>query len=627
MSVPAHAPYDWIALVESEQDIAPIQIIKVDGFGANPAKEACEQLHIDSQTETEKLGEATDLVYKKEFHTGILNEKCGSYAGIRISEIKDTVKDDLIGQNLASTMKEFSEEVICRCKEHVVIKQIPDQWFIKYSDYMLTKDSKEFVDQMNIYPIEYKDELPKILDWFDDRAVIRKGSWLGTEFPYKKDWIIEPISDSTLYPLYYIIAKFVNAGKISADEMDDAFFDYVFLGIGTTKNGVWKEIREDFDYWYPVDINLGGKEHKTVHFPVYLMNHVAIMPIHKRAQGLFVHWWVTQKGKEKISKSKGGAEPILEAATKYGVDAMRLYYAHVGSPFVDVEWDIETVTKYKQKILNLWNLMIDLAKKDHKENFTIDSWLESMLHRRIQKVSDAFDSFDLRVASNEIFYECQRDIQWYLRRGGSNRDLLQWYLDIWLRLMSPVTPHIAEELWHHFGNTTFISNEVYPVSDPQRISEKIEVGEYLLSSTTNDINEILKVTKITPKKICIYTSPEWKWKVFTKALAMAEKNQLNVGVLMKEFMADPKMKTIGKDIAQFTGKLPGEIKRLNPVDKARYQVDLDEKQHLETAKDYLEELFKCPVSFYSADHSDIYDPANKARFAIPLRPAVYIEKK
>ena len=200
MSVPAHAPYDWIALVESKQPIQAIKIIDVQGFGDNPAKEACDQLQIKSQTEKAKLDEATDIVYKKEFHTGILNDNCGSYAGLRIAEIKDTVKNDLIEQNMASSMREFSEKVICRCKEPVMIKKIPDQWFIKYSDYLLTEESKEYSQTMNIYPGEYKTELPKVLDWFGDRAVIRKGSWLGTEFPFKKGWIIEPISDSTLYP-------------------------------------------------------------------------------------------------------------------------------------------------------------------------------------------------------------------------------------------------------------------------------------------------------------------------------------------------------------------------------------------------------------------------------------------
>jgi leucyl-tRNA synthetase len=106
-----------------------------------------------------------------------------------------------------------------------MIKQIPDQWFIKYSDAQLTQESKDAVISMNIYPQEYKDELPKILDWFGDRAAIRRGSWLGTEFPYKKDWIIEPISDSTLYPAYYIISPYVNQKKILVNEMTDEFFN------------------------------------------------------------------------------------------------------------------------------------------------------------------------------------------------------------------------------------------------------------------------------------------------------------------------------------------------------------------------------------------------------------------
>jgi leucyl-tRNA synthetase len=414
MSVPAHAPYDWIALVESGEKIDPITIIEVKGFGTNPAKEACDELGIKSQKETEKLNMATELVYKKEFHTGYLNEGCGAYAGIKISDIKDEVKNELISKNLAVVMREFSEEVVCRCGERVVIKQIPDQWFIKYSDQDLTEKSKDHERTMNIYPEEYKEEMPKVLDWFDDRACIRKGSWLGTEFPFKKGWIIEPISDSTLYPAYYIISKYVNENKIKPEEMTNEFFDYVFLGKGKSQSKLWDTIKSDVDYWYPVDINLGGKEHKTVHFPVFLMNHVAVMPKDKWPRGIFVHWWVTQKGKEKISKSKGGAEHISEAATTYGVDAMRLYYAHVGSPFVDVEWDPEVVTKYKNRVANAWKLITQIGKLKDKSDENLDNWLKSTLHRTIKKTTDAFEIFNLRVATNEIFFEFQNQIQWYL---------------------------------------------------------------------------------------------------------------------------------------------------------------------------------------------------------------------
>jgi leucyl-tRNA synthetase len=207
----------------------------------------------------------------------------------------------------------------------------------------------------------------------------------------------------------------------------------VFLGIGSSKNALWETIKSDFDYWYPVDINLGGKEHKTVHFPVYIMNHVAIMPEQKRPRGIFVHWWVTQKGKEKISKSKGGAEPIVQAAVTYGVDAMRLYYLHIGSPFVDIEWDPDAVIKYKNRMGSIWRLVKQIALLAEQRQENLDNWLKSMLQRRIQKILTAFETLDLRVSSNEIFFEIQKDLQWYLKRGGANKKLLDTYVCTWIQ--------------------------------------------------------------------------------------------------------------------------------------------------------------------------------------------------
>jgi len=624
MSVPAHAPYDWIALVESESDILPITIIDVKDLGTNPAKKVCEELDIKSQNETEKLDQATDVVYKKEFHTGYLNEECGRYAGIKISDIKDDVKNDLISSNDAEIIREFSEKVICRCGEKVHIKKIPDQWFIKYSDKDLTDKTIKHSKSMDLYPSEYKEQLPNVLDWFDDRACIRKGSWLGTEFPFKKDWIIEPISDSTLYPAYYIISKYINEGKIKPEDMNEDFFDYVFLGKGNSNNEIWDEIKDDFEFWYPVDINLGGKEHKTVHFPVFLMNHISVMPKDKWPKGIFVHWWVTQKGKEKISKSKGGAEHIAEAASTYGVDAMRLYYSHIGSPFVDIEWDSVAVTKYKNKIANIYKMIIRLLDIEDNENNNLDNWLLSVFNKHIENINKSFEKYDLRVASNEIYFECQKDIQWYIKRGGSNKKLLRKIIDIWVKLMTPFTPHLSEEIWH-INNDDFISNKNYPNFNSEEIYETEEIGEYLLSNLIEDANEILKVTKIKPKKICIYTSPSWKQEIFRKSIKLSDENNLNMAVLMKDIMNNPEMKKNANNVSKYAGKIIGEIKKLNDYDKKRYIVEIDEKKYLDDSIDYLKDNFKCEILIFKAGESNIYDPSDKSRYSQPLKPAIYIE--
>jgi leucyl-tRNA synthetase len=78
-------------------------------------------------------------------------------------------------------------------------------------------------------------------------------------------------------------------------------------------------------------------------------------------------------------------------------------------------------------------------------------------------------------------------------------------------------------------------------------------------------------------------------------------------------------------VSQFVGKLPGEVMKLNENDKKRYQVDINEEDYLKKSQEYIKEVFSCDIKIYSADDKEIYDPGNKIRFAVPLRPAIYIE--
>ncbi|GAF98966.1 unnamed protein product, partial [marine sediment metagenome] len=181
-----------------------------------------------------------------------------------------------------------------------------------------------------------------------------------------------------------------------------------------------------------------------------------------------------------------------------------------------------------------------------------------------------------------------------------------------------------EEIWHK-NNKNFISNEIYPVFNSKDISEVDEVGEYLISEVTDDIAEILKVTKIKPKKICIYTSPSWKYIILRKAINLISEKKLDVGIIMKDVMRDSEMKSISKQISQYVSKLPNEVMKLNENDKNRQLVEIKEDDYLKKSKKYLKEVFSCDIEIFSADEKNIHDPANKTRFAIPLRPAIYVE--
>lgn len=193
MSVLAHAPYDIAALRdlgkekgkfgEMAKRIAPIPLIKIDGYGDVPAADLIDRMKITTAKDQTGLDQATQTLYKEEFHKGILREEVyGKYGGMKVEEGKDAIIKALVERGDASQLYEFSEEVICRCGERVMIRQIPNQWFIAYSDLKVKKKAKDCASKMTIAPEDYKQEIAGVIDWYGDRACVRQGSWLGTEF-------------------------------------------------------------------------------------------------------------------------------------------------------------------------------------------------------------------------------------------------------------------------------------------------------------------------------------------------------------------------------------------------------------------------------------------------------------
>jgi leucyl-tRNA synthetase len=139
---------------------------------------------------------------------------------------------------------------------------------------------------MNFFPREYKKQLPEIIDWLSQRPCVRKRG-LGTSFPFEKEWVIEALSDSTIYMAFFIVTKYLNKGLIQEEQLTNKFFDYILLNQGSEREvsldigiseELLREIQDEFEYWYPLDLNAGGKEHKSVHFPFFIFHHSSIFP-------------------------------------------------------------------------------------------------------------------------------------------------------------------------------------------------------------------------------------------------------------------------------------------------------------------------------------------------------------
>ncbi len=627
-SVPGDAPYDYMALktlqenqelckrygldVQVLQKLELIPIIATGGYGDFPAKEMVEKMQITSLDDA-KLEEATQEVYKAGYHKGIMRSTAGKYAGKSVEEAKELMKAEMLAQGKADVFHDLSEEVVCRCGNPVVIKRIDDQWFIKYSDLELTERSKEQAKEMRVYPQEYQDALPGVLEWFQDRACARLGNWLGSKFPFDNKWTIEPISDSTLYPAYYIVSKFVNEKKLNGEDLTEEFFDYVFLAQGKGKPA-WKAVKEEFEYFYPLDLNLGGKEHKTVHFPVFLMNHVAILPEEKWPLGIFVNWWVIGKG-SKISKSKGGAEPIPAAMEKYGVDAMRLYYAHIGSPHVDVVWDESVVLNYKQALERIYALLQEIPQEEGKQR-SIDDWILSRLHHHLRNIRGAMKQYNLREMASIVYFTLYDDMRWYLRRGGKNKKTVQEVVDIWVRLMNPVTPHLSEELNPHAGKE-LVSASSWPEAEEKMTDHKAEAGEEFIRTTMEGVRNILKLAKVErPKEVTLFVAEKWLYGLF-QFLHKEVKVTRNMGEVMKKVLEREEFKEKAKEVSALVARV---LKDTSVVSSLILSQE-EEFEVLRDAQEFLQQEFGGEVKIVVAEESE----HQKARAALPGKVGIVVE--
>jgi len=194
-------------------------------------------------------------------------------------------------------------------------------------------------------------------------------------------------------------------------------------------------------------------------------------------------------------------------------------------------------------------------------------------------------------------------------------------------MLSPFAPHIAEEIWEKLGNSDLASNSAWPSSIGIEIDSKSIQTETLLKSIIDDINNILKVTKISPKKITIYTADHWKSKAYNSILKNVLDGQTNIGIIIKSLIAYKETEQIKKD-PDFVKKTLNDILS-EPVELRKGRMDIgqiDEKQIISSELSSLvKNDYDVELSVFSESDSEKYDPKNKAKAARPFKPAILIE--
>lgn len=629
LSVPSDAPDDYVALRDLQNDektiakysldeeavvaIKPIPIIDAGELGTLAAVTAVEQFKIVNQKERDKLEKAKKLVYKKGFYEGTLI--VGPYKGERVELAKERYKRDLLATGQAHKFYELTGKVVTRTLVECTVKVVRGQWFIDYGDPEWKELAHKALAKMRLYPEKSRSQYDHVIDWLKEWACAREKG-LGTRLPWDEKWVIESLSDSTLYNAYYTFAHLLAA--YPEERVTPELFDYVILGKGDAKESAWKEMRACYEYWYPVDFRNSGKDLVQNHLSFMLFTHVALLPEDKWPKAYGVNGHVTVDG-QKMSKSLGNVIPVRIMLDEYGADASRLTILNGGEGMDDPNWDSElakTTSLRQEQFLALCKEHAHDDRNDRHKELPVDEWLQSVVHRTIRDASSAMEETNYRTALQLSWFELTNTIKRYKKL--CNNDVhaahLRFALETQAKLIQPVMPHLAHEAWSILGHKELLATEPWPKADEALIDEALEATQDLIEQLASDIRSVQALLKKeTLHAVTIIVAREWLYD-FTQQLRDALRETRDVRSLIQTFTTDfsEHAKDVTKLVPTFV-RDPSKLPRVNTTQGREYDA-------VRAAADYLGKQFGAPITVQKAEES----AEQKANAAMPGRPAILL---
>ena len=429
-----------------------------------------ESINIDEINDCDKYGKKV-----KKFNNTYFN-----YLGGEVIFTDNTDKNIMVeGSNVLAIKLEMSAElVVDRTGGICIVKAVP-QWYIDYANFEWKNLALGCIESMKLHS-EIKTKLISSITKLREWGVSRPFG-LGTKLPMDKGLLIDSLSDSTIYPAYYTISHLIHKDLFGQDtnykssQFTEQVWDYIFMGmeLETSVEPQFKselaKMKKSFEYFYPVDMRISGKDLINNHLAMYIFNHVAIFEKKYYPVSINCNGWILVDGK-KMAKSEGNFITVESALETNSIDAVRMTLGDSGDSFDDANYVkanagdhctlklfswMETIEKYSNEMTN----------DDISLNY-VDLMFEQIFMKLTNEIVENYSNQKYKPVIRDGFHEwnsLREKYRIYSKYFGNtmNCNFLKKIIDIQILLMYPIMPHLTTHIWKNILKKGEIAKTVY----------------------------------------------------------------------------------------------------------------------------------------------------------------------
>lgn len=227
--------------------------------------------------------------------------------------------------------------------------------------------------------------------------------------------------------------------------------------------------KEALDYWSPVDLYVGGAEHAVLHllyarFWHKVLYDLGLVPTKEPFMKLVNQGMILGSNHEKMSKSKGNVVNPDDIVDQYGADTLRLYEMFMGPLEESVPWDEKGLHGSNKWVQRVWRLLMDDNNhlRDRVSTYN-DGKLTKVYNQTVKKVTDDFERMHFNTAISQLMV--------FVNEAYKVDDLPLEYMEGFVKMIAPLMPHLAEELWSQFNESETITYQPWPIYDEKALVE------------------------------------------------------------------------------------------------------------------------------------------------------------